>query len=83
MYSSLFPYDNVTISRVIAQVLQLRAAKWSYFSPENAMELIAYLGSILLVMDFSQCQQDTGIRTVSGTTAKVPTNSTMPCVAIL
>ena len=62
----------MTISRVLAQVLQLRAAKWSYFSPENAMELIAYLGSILLVMDFSKCQENTGIRTVSVIDIKLP-----------
>ena len=61
----------MTISRVLAQVLQLRSAKWSYFSPENVMELIAYLGSILLVMDFSKCQEYKGIRTVSATDIKL------------
>ena len=35
------------------------------------MELIAYLGSILLVMDFSKCQEDTGLRTVSDTDMKL------------
>ncbi|KAI0226875.1 hypothetical protein LSAT2_022672 [Lamellibrachia satsuma] len=47
---------------LIREIFQLFTAKWNYFGWENLMEWITYISALLLVIDFSQCQQDTGIR---------------------
>ncbi|KAI0226877.1 Transient receptor potential cation channel subfamily A member basal [Lamellibrachia satsuma] len=52
----------LAVLNLVREILQLRTQKFNYFGFENTIELTSYLGSILLVTDFSICQQETGIR---------------------
>jgi len=46
------------------QLLQIYQAKLNYLSWENLIEWITYVTSLLFVIDFQECQIDTGYRGV-------------------
>ena len=60
-----FGFHNVRGLSWHFQIIQLIGAGTNYFGFENMIEWIAYVASILLVIDVNQCQMDnSGVREV-------------------
>ncbi len=58
---------NIKYFVLLLQLFQMYNSKANYLGWENLIEWITYIFALLLVIDFTSCQQDTGIREVRRT----------------
>ncbi|XP_048240280.1 transient receptor potential cation channel subfamily A member 1 homolog [Haliotis rufescens] len=52
----------LAVLHLLKELLQIYQAKLSYFSWTNLIEWITYVSALLLVIDFNDCQKETGFR---------------------
>ena len=64
LYDKTMDHDTFWLS-LFLQILQLIMKKMNYLGLENLIEWVTYVASILLVLDWNQCQMDNpGVREV-------------------
>lgn len=64
LFSEVGKYIIIALAafNIIKELIQLMRSRLNYLGWENLIEWITYVSSILVVIDFNTCQQETGIR---------------------